>query len=142
MEQEPQTADALNQLLQGEYMAVDTFNVFISKLEDESIKETFQQVQDNHRENIQTLAGYIQNIGGKPNENLGFKGRMADMKLSMELGENDDSQVVKKAVEGETNGINMAEKILRGKLDDKSRDLAGEVLKKDRSSLEGLKKLM
>jgi hypothetical protein len=44
--------------------------------------------------------------------------------------------------EGETRGVNMAEKVLRGTLDSKSRDLAGEILHKDRSSIDKLNRLL
>ena len=53
---------------------------------------------------------------------------MGDVKLNMDLGSSSDSEeIVKKAVEGETQGVNMAEKVLRGDLDDRSRDIAGDV---------------
>ena len=134
---------ALNQLLQGEYMAVDTFNIFISELKNELNRETFQDVQSHHRKNISNLAEYIQNIGGKPHENLGLKGTMADFKIKNELSHREgDSDVIKKAVEGEIKGINMAEKVLRGNLDSKSRDIAGEILHQDRKSLQQLQSLM
>jgi hypothetical protein len=92
---------------------------------------------------IRTLASYIQDIGGHPQENLGMKGKMADMKLSLDLGKKiDAAEIIKKAVEGETRGVNMAEKVLRGTLDSKSRDLAGEILHKDRSSIDKLNRLL
>ena len=139
----PKIIRTLNELLQGEYMAVDSFNNFISKLEDENAKKTFQEVQKQHRENIDKLASYIQSIGGQPDENLGMKGKMGEMKLNMDLGSSSDmEEIVKKAIEGETQGVNMAEKVLRGDLDDRSRDIAGEILEKDRKSIEKLKKLL
>ncbi|MCQ4925284.1 PA2169 family four-helix-bundle protein [Tissierella carlieri] len=137
-----ETIKSLNELLQGEYMAVESFNNFISRLDDEGIKKVFQEVQKQHRENIDKLASYIQDIGGQPNENLGMKGKMGDVKLNMDLGSSPDSEeIVKKAIEGETQGINMAEKVLRGDLDDRSRDIAGEILEKDRRSIDKLKNL-
>ncbi len=143
MDKKAESIKSLNQLLQGEYMAVDAFNIFISKIEEDEVKKTFQQVQDNHRDNIKTLANFIQNMGGQPDENLGLKGNMADMKINIEIGSKaDTSRVVKKAIEGETQGINMAEKVLRGNLDDRSRDIAGEILHKDRSALDKLRSLM
>ncbi|MGI5850896.1 MAG: hypothetical protein ACOX77_02140 [Caldicoprobacterales bacterium] len=39
------TIEALNHLLQGEYMAVESFNNFISKLEEENVKQAFVEVQ-------------------------------------------------------------------------------------------------
>ncbi len=128
------TIQSLNQLLQGEYMAVESFNSFISKLEDENVKQTFQEIQKQHRENIDKLASYIQNIGGRPKENLGMKGKMGDIKINMELGSDADTdEIIEKAIKGETQGVNMAEKVLRGKLNERSRDLTGEILQKDRA---------
>lgn len=138
-----ETIKALNELLQGEYMAVEAFNNFISRLEDERTKKAFQEIQKQHRENIERLASYIQDMRGQPEENLGMKGIMGDIKLNMDLGSSSDTEeVVKKAIEGETKGVNMAEKVLRGDLDDRSRGIAGEILQKDRASIEKLKSLL
>lgn len=137
-----ETIQSLNKLLQGEYMAVESFNNFISKLEDENVKQTFKEVQKQHRENIDKLAGYIQDLGGRAEENLGMKGIMGDIKINMDIGYvADKSEIIKKAIEGETRGVNMAEKVLRGNLDEKSRDIAGEILHKDRMSVDKLKSL-
>ncbi|NLL85974.1 MAG: DUF2383 domain-containing protein [Syntrophomonadaceae bacterium] len=137
------TIESLNQLLQGEYMAVESFNNFISKLEDEDVQQAFKEVQKQHRENIGKLASYIQDIGGQPNENLGMKGKMGEIKLNMDLGSRTDAnEIIKKAIEGETKGVNMAEKVLRGDLDERSRDIAGEILQQDRKSIEKIKNLL
>jgi uncharacterized protein (TIGR02284 family) len=137
------TIESLNQLLQGEYMAVESFNNFISKLEEEKVKQAFQEVQKQHRENIDKLARYIQDIGGQPKENLGLKGKMGEMKLNIDLGSRTDAnEIINKAIEGETKGVNTAEKVLRGDLDERSRDIAGEILHKDRKSIEKLKSLL
>jgi uncharacterized protein (TIGR02284 family) len=138
-----ETIQSLNQLLQGEYMAVEGFNNFISKLEDENVKQAFKEVQKQHRKNIEKLASYIQDKGGRPEENLGMKGKMGDIKINMDLGSDaDTAEILEKAIEGETQGVNMAEKVLRGDLDERSRDIAGEILHKDRKSIEKLKSLL
>ncbi len=82
----------------GEYMAVDSFNNFISRLEDENAIECLREVQKQHRENIDKLATYIQDIGGQPDENLGMKGTMGgQMMLNMELGTGIDAdEIIKK----------------------------------------------
>lgn len=143
MDNNKETVKALNELLQGEYMAVESFNNFISRMDHESTKNVLQEVQKQHRENIDKLAGYIQDIGGKPDENLGLKGKMGDIKLNMDLGSRSDSkEIVRKAIEGETQGVNMAEKVLRGDLDNSSRGIAGEILEKDRKSIDKLNELI
>ncbi len=120
-------------------MAVESFNNFISKIEDEKTKKVFQEVQTKHRENINLLADHIQNMGGQPDENLGMKGKMAELMLNMKLDFKDTNEVIEKAIEGETQGINMAEKILRGTLDDESRTISELVLDNDRDSINKLK---
>ena len=124
-------------------MAIESFNNFISKVEEDNVKTTFQEVQKQHRENVEILANYIQDLGGQPEENLGMKCKMADIKLNMDLvSKADDLEVIEKAIDGETQGVNMAEKVLRGTLDDKSRDLTGEILKNDRNCIEKLQRLI
>ena len=142
MENKIELISSLNELLQGEYIAIESFNNFISRLDDKSTKTTFQEVQKQHRKNAEILANYIQDIGGRPNENLGIKGKMGDIMLNMELGSSIDYEVIEKAIEGETQGVNMAEKVLRNNLDDKSRKLTGEILDKDRESIKKLKVLI
>ncbi|HZK00212.1 MAG TPA: DUF2383 domain-containing protein [Tissierellaceae bacterium] len=142
MDRDKDSIKVLNELLQGEYMAVESFNNFISRVEDDRIKNGLQDVQKQHRENIDMLASYIQNIGGKADENLGMKGKMAELKLNLDLIKSNDEDIIKEAIEGETNGIEMTEKILRGNLDDKSRDLTGEILANDRKSIDKLNSLL
>lgn len=139
---EKETIKALNNLLQGEHMAIEAFNSFIDEVDDKTMKDTFQEIQNQHRDNMSILANYIQDLGYKPDEKLGLKGVMGDVMVNMDLaGDNDSRYVLRKAIEGENKGINMAEKVLRGNLDDKTRDLAGEILNKDRESLQKLQRL-
>ncbi len=139
MKRKSETINSLNELLQGEYMAVESFNNFISKIEDGKTKGVFQKVQTKHRDNIALLADHIQNIGGQPDENLGMKGKMAELMLNMKLDFKDTDEVIEKAIEGETQGINMAEKLLRGTLDNEARTIAELVLDNDRDSINILK---
>lgn len=137
-----ETVKSLNQLLQGEYMAVESFNNFISRLKDEKVRQVFMDIQKQHRDNIDKLAGYIQEIGGKPEENLGLKGTMGEIKVNLDLGPDAGTEeIIKKAIEGETKGVNMAEEVLRGDLDERSRDIAGEILHEDRKSIKKLERL-
>ena len=141
-DQNKDTAKALNQLLQGEHMAVGVFNKFIEKTDTQSVKRTFMDVQKSHRENIDQLEKYINELGEKPKNNIGIKGKFGEFMLDIELiGKKDSQQLVEKAIEGVYRGINMAEKITRGELDNRSRLFVGNVLKKDRNSLIKLQNL-
>lgn len=143
MKDNKETVSVLNELLQGEYMALESFNLFISRMDDETMKNQLMEVQKQHRNNIEQLSNYILDIGGKPEENTGMKGKMGEMMLSSQLGSSSDAkEVIEKAIEGETKGISKTEKILRGKLDDESRTLAGQILENDRESIDKLKRLL
>lgn len=143
MKENTETISVLNELLQGEYMALESFNLFIFRVDDENIKNKLIEIQKEHRNNIETLSNYILDIGGKPEENTGIKGKMGEMMLNSQLGSSSDvNEVIEKAIDGETKGINKTEKILRGKLDDKSRELAGQILENDRKSIDKLRNLL
>lgn len=142
LSRDKETIKSLNELLQGEYMAVESYNNFISKVEDEKLKQIFKEVQTKHRDNIAVLADYIQDRGGQPDENLGLKGKMAELRLNMKLNYKDSNEVLEKAIEGETQGINMAEKILRGTLDEEARTMTELILDNDRQSINKLKSIL
>lgn len=136
------TAKALNQLLQGEHMAIEVFDKFISKADSNSVKRTFIEVKKFHRENIENLGRHITNMGAKPRHTKGLSGKIGELMLDIELmGKKDSKHLVEKAIEGVYKGINKAEQITRGNLDNDSRILVGNVLKKDRNSLMMLQNL-
>ncbi|WP_432407383.1 DUF2383 domain-containing protein [Wukongibacter sp. M2B1] len=141
MSKKDKIIDVLNNLLQGENMAVDAFNIFINKAQDENIKKTFQEIQNQHRENMGVISNYIQDLGYKPKEKLGIKGVMSDFMISIDLTGKDDSQTLSKAISGEDKGINMVEEIMKIDLDDESKRLVNQILEEDRSSLAKLRRI-
>ena len=135
-------AKVLNQILQGEHMAVGTFDKFIEKTDTQSVRRTFMEVQKLHRENINKLDKHIVNLGVKPKHGVGMRGKFGEIMLDIELfGKKDSSQLVEKAIEGVYRGINMAEKLSREELDYGSKCVVGSILKKDKASLMKLQNL-
>ncbi|MCG8539162.1 MAG: PA2169 family four-helix-bundle protein [Clostridia bacterium] len=136
------TVEVLNNLLQGENMAVDSLNTFINKVGDENIKRTLQEVQSQHRENMSVLAKRIQDLGYEPREKLGLKGAMADLMINMDLIGEGGMSILNKVIEGENKGISrMADEISRSNLDSESKKIANQVLEEDRSSLAKMRRL-
>lgn len=132
--------NTLNQLLQGEQMGVDSFNVIIDKIHDKDMKESFQAMQEDYREHSSQLAKRIQDLGGQPNEKLGFKGVMADSMLNINLTINDDdSNILDKAIMGVGKGVEMATEIAKGDLDTESERLVRRILDEDRRHLDIMK---
>lgn len=130
------TVKTLNSLLQGEQMGVESFNTLINKVHNPNLKKSFQSMQKDHREHSALLAKRIQDLGGKADENLGFKGFMSDAMLSMDITSNDsDKHILDKAYEGVDKGVKMAEETARGDLDIQSRSLVEEILSTDKRHL-------
>lgn|SRR5690554_3726900 len=135
--------ESLNQLIKGEHMSIDAFNIYISKLKDQNVMYKFQEIQDQHRENIKQLSHYIHGLDGQAEENTGLSGRMAKIKMNMQTSSDiPASDYIKKAIEGMTKGIAMTEELLRGDLDASSRELVGQILERDRESIEKLNDLI
>ena len=134
--------NSLNKILQGEHMAIEAFNTYIDKLENSDDKKVFQEVQNQHRNNMSSIANFIQEAGHKPNEKLGVKGTFGEIMVNMQIRNGvERNRIIDKAIQGENNGIHMAEKAVRGTLDDSSRSLIGGILSQDRISLDKLQGL-
>lgn len=134
---------ALNSLLKGEQMAVESYEKFISAVSEEGIKNEFQNIQRQHKQHTAMLAERIQNIGGRPDYNTGITGVIANARLTMETKGMDDSfEVLKRAYDGEDKGIAAAEKVVSGNLDDESRKLVNNILSQDHDHLKSMLSLM
>lgn len=143
MKNNKETIKSLNRLLQGEYMALESFNLFLSRIGDKDASNIMMEVQKDHRNNIEKLSNYILELGGKPEENIGMKGKMGGMMLRNQLrNPSDVNEVIRRAIDGEEKGINKIEKILRGNLDYESRNLTGQILENDRNSIDKLRNML
>lgn len=135
-------ANELNTLLKGEQMAVEAYEKFISAVDNEKIRESFQQIQINHKEHAGHLSERIQNLGGVPDSNTGISGVFSNMKLGMQTNGKSSYDVLMMAYDGEDKGIAAAEEIIRGDLDDTSLVLAKDILSHDHDHLKLMLKLM
>lgn len=142
MSKEHKKIDVLNAFLQGENMALGSFNIFIEKVKDENIKKVFEEIQNQHKENIANLTSYMLDSGYGPKEKLGLKGIIADIMTNMHLAGEKDIEILNEAIEGEDKGINMAEDISNIDLDDDSRKVVNQILEENRSILARLKRLV
>ena len=143
MKNNKETIKSLNRLLQGEYMDLESFNLFLSRIGDKDASNIMMEVQKDHRNNIEKLSNYILELGGKPEENIGMKGKMGGMMLRNQLrNPSDVNEVIRRAIDGEEKGINKIEKILRGNLDYESRNLTGQILENDRNSIDKLRNML
>ena len=132
----------LNTVLKGEQMAVEAYEKFISAADDDKIRESFQQIQLNHKEHTGKLAERIQNLGAIPDYSTGVTGVFANMKLGMETNGKSSIDILKRAYDGEDKGIAAAEEVVRGDLDDTSLELVKNILSRDHDHLKSMLSLM
>lgn len=132
----------LNAVLKGEQMAVESYEKFISAVDNEKIRENFQQIQKNHKEHAGRLAERIQNLGSIPDYSTGVTGIFANMKLDMETSGKSSVDILKRAYDGEDKGIAAAEEVVRGDLDDTSLELVKDILSRDHDHLKSMLHLM
>ena len=132
----------LNAVLKGEQMAVEAYEKFISAADNEKIRESFQQIQKNHKEHAGKLAERIQNLGAIPDYSTGVTGVFANMKLEVETNGRSSVEILKRAYDGEDKGIAAAEEVVRGDLDDTSLELVKNILSRDHDHLKSMLNLM
>ena len=133
----------LNSLLKGEQMAAESYEKFISAVDEEGVKDELQKIQKQHKQHTAMLAEHIQNIGGRPDYNTGITGVIANARLTMETKSmNNSFDILKRAYDGEDKGIAAAEKVVSGNLDDESRKLVNNILAQDHNHLKSMLSLM
>ena len=135
-------AKELNTVLKGEQMAAESYEKFIAEVDDERIRESFQQIQKNHKENAAWLAERIQDLGAVPQHGTGVSGVFAGMMLGMETSGKSSEDILKRAYDGEDKGIAAAEEIVNGDLDETSRELVKNVLSRDHDHLKTMLHMM
>ncbi|HEY0705321.1 MAG TPA: DUF2383 domain-containing protein [Polyangia bacterium] len=107
------TVDTLNSFLRGEISAVETYRQAIEKINDPSLRDKLQELQQLHERQAAKLRNQISQVGGQPSETSGPWGGFA------KLVEGSAKVFGVKAAlaaleEGEDHGL----KLYRGNLDD------------------------
>jgi bacterioferritin len=126
----------LNAILKGEQMAIASYSRFMEELEDDRIKNEFQQIQQDHKGHAERLYRRIQELGGTPDTDTGFAGVMASVKMAVQgLKRDSAADVLKKAYDGEDKGIAMVEEIKKGDLDEESLGIVNSILNEEHGHL-------
>ena len=134
--------EELNTLLRGCYMGIRAFEHHIQKLDDSALKERFQMMQQETKQNAQKVAERIQNLNGVPADNEGFSGRIHSSMHKMMLSDEPEG-IMKDAIEGlDKYGVEYSEELVKGDLDPESRKIAEDVINTSRRHAEEIKILL
>ncbi|MCL1631523.1 PA2169 family four-helix-bundle protein [Sporolactobacillus sp. CPB3-1] len=131
---------ALNDLLKGLYMGIHAYERFLVKIRDASVKQQFQTIQQGIKSQAQDVAKRIQDLNGIPVDSEGMIGAIQGYISSLQIPDDVDG-IVEKAIKGETLGVEMAEKVVRGNLSSASFELVRHVLDQDREHVKQLKSI-
>ncbi|WML39561.1 DUF2383 domain-containing protein [Neobacillus sp. OS1-2] len=142
MKNEEIVVEELNTLLRGTYMGIHAFEHHIQRLDDEQVKQKFQSMQQQAKQNAQKLAERIQNLNGVPADSEGVSGKMHSLMHKVMLT-NDTRDIMKDALKGvEQYGVEYSEELVRGDLDPESRKIVEEVIDTSRMQAEMLRNLL
>lgn len=132
----------LNQFLEGNYMAIHAYNQYIYHTNEVELKKTLQNIQQNHKKHTTMIAERIQNLGGIPTQDVGIKGRFAEMMQHITGKTTDPVHIIKDALAGEERGIKKSKEMLKGDLDSESFQLIKHILEEDEKHVERLQQLL
>ena len=129
----------LNAILKGEYMAIDSYGKYIDNISDANAKSELQKIQKEHKTQAIALAERVQNLGGSPTKDAGVLGKVAETISDItDMGKSKPSSYIKKALNGENQGIKLVDEMVKGDLDNDSKNLVNSMLNQDKSHVNTL----
>jgi len=132
----------LNEILQGEHMAIESYESVLPAFEDQETRSTINRILNDHKRHAMEITDRIIALGGKPKESTGMPGLMSRTKLKTESLLRNEKDMLKKLYDGEDQGIAAVEKTIRGDLDAESLKIVHHILKTDHDHLKSLQKLI
>lgn len=132
----------LNAFLKGQYMGIHAYENLIQSTEDFYLKKELQKIQQDHKIHAMRIAERIQNLGGTPVSNEGFRGSIQNYVGKITAPKSID-EILRKALKGEEYyGIHISHEIVEGDLDPQSMQLVDEILDHDEKHVDTIKKLL
>lgn len=131
----------LNTFLEGNYMAIHAYENYIHHINDESLKQVLQSIQQDHKQHATMIAERIQNLGGISVDDVGIMGNIVEM-INKIKGTNEKISILKDARVGEQRGIKKSKALLEGDLDPESLAIVKQILNEDEKHVELIDSLL
>lgn len=132
----------LNEFLEGNFMAIHAYEKFIHHIEDSACKDKLQEIQKEHKIHAMQIAERIQDLGGIPADDVGFRGSIVEFMTKMTQSTDGTQHILKDALAGEQRGIEMSRKLMDGDLDPESLELVKSILRRDEKHVEELSSMI
>lgn len=132
----------LNAFLKGQYMGIHAYEDCIQKIDNPEVKKELQKIQQEHKVHASMVAERIQNLGGRPVNNEGMIGSIQQV-IARFKGHESTEAILQGALKGEDYyGITISEEIVKGDLDQESKQLIEQILDHDQRHVEQLSQLL
>jgi len=134
--------EELNTILRGTYMGIRAFEHYIQELDKTDLKQNFQTMQQDLKQNASKLAKRIQDLGGVPADSEGISGSIHSFMHKVKLP-HDKNKIIEDAIEGIDNyGVHYSEELVKGDLDETSKQIVEDVINTNRRHVRKLKQLL
>ncbi len=129
-------------ILRGTYMGIRAFEHYIQELDKTDLKQNFQTMQQDLKQNASKLAKRIQDLGGVPADSEGISGSIHSFMHKVKLP-HDKNKIIEDAIEGIDNyGVHYSEELVKGDLDETSKQIVEDVINTNRRHVGKLKQLL
>lgn len=125
--------DTLNELLQGEHMAIHIYDKTKYLQGDDQVKNMLQRFQQDHERHASQLSQRIQELGGEPIASTGLSGTMSNI-MGMVNAIRGPEHLIEQVYQGEDMGFYAYEKRLY-KVDPESQELLRNIMWEDNEHL-------
>jgi len=133
----------LNSILEGEYMAINSFDDLIQHANDSNVKGELQKIQQTHRQHASKISTEIQNLGGSPTESIGIQGVVSETISNIKhIGTTDTTSYLIEALQGENMGINSVNKLIASNIAPTSSALLNTLLTEYQTNVNSLNNLI
>lgn len=127
---------ALQKILKGEYVGVDSYQKFLNRLHDNEIRRDLERHEQDLRDMITELTSHLRDQYNFAPEGPGWMGMMADIQSKMQtIGNPDDQKIIDHIYDGVKMGIDQTEQEL-AKLQGESRKIVEKHLERNKRILE------
>jgi bacterioferritin len=134
---------SLNSILEGEYMAINSFDDLIEHANDSNIKSELQKIQQSHRQHASQISIEIQNLGGNPSRSIGIEGVVSETISNIKhIGTTDTTSYLKEAVQDEIIGINSVNELIASNIVPTSSALLNTILTEYQTNVNSLNNLI
>lgn len=139
MSKENESLEVLQGLLNGEAIAIHTYDTFIPNIDDPEMQVTFQEIRTGHRRHLDQLTRRIEELGDRPRiqQNLGMRLGRLYMDTRTWFGIAPD-KMARWTLRGEDMGLNAAEELAKGDIDEVSKELVSGLLCENAENINSL----